>query len=244
MSNLVEEYIERVLVYANRPAAEAEGIRRELRDHLLEKVDELGAAGRPREEAVLLALRTHGKPSEIGYRLRGGFRWVDIRSSGVARGVVAIGPRAVGVFAFGGMACGVVAVGGVACGLVSIGGLALGLLVWGGFALGGIAFGGLALAAVAMGGFAMGLVALGGLAVGAWVPAHGPSAVAHSLYTAADVPPWLKALEGALTVPQYLAGHMVFIMPIYLVALAALIALQMRERRRLTRGNDNWLVDG
>ncbi len=71
---------------------------------------------------------------------------------GVARGVVAIGERAVGLVAVGGMAVGGITLGGLSFGLISLGGIALGLLV----GLGGLAFGG-----VAVGGVAMGLAATG-----------------------------------------------------------------------------------
>jgi tRNA A-37 threonylcarbamoyl transferase component Bud32 len=94
----------------------------------------------------------------------------------VARGIIAIGGRAVGVVAVGGAAfggitmggvsVGVISFGGTAIGLVSIGGLAIGLLAaLGGWAIGGIALGGGAIALVASGGGAVGYYAMGG---GAW----------------------------------------------------------------------------
>jgi len=244
MNSIVERYIDRVLLYANKPEAEAETIRKEMRDHLLQKIEDLCAEGMEREEAVFQALHTHGQPSTIGYRLRGGFPWVDIRSKGTARGVIAIGPRAVGIVAFGGVAVGVVAIGGLAVGVVGIGGLALGLLIWGGLGIGGICFAGLALGAVAMGGMAIGLVAKGGLAVGAWVPPLGPHAVSHSYFTAANVPAWLRSLESVMAGPNFLATHMAIIMPLYGLLLTVMIVLQLRETKRLNGCSDDWLIDG
>ena len=86
----------------------------------------------------------------------------------IARGVIAIGPRAVGGLAIGGRAKGLIAVGGLATGIIAIGGLAVGGLAVGGLTVGlGFAVGGLALGTVAAGGLAVGLgFAVGGLALG------------------------------------------------------------------------------
>jgi predicted Ser/Thr protein kinase len=91
----------------------------------------------------------------------------------VAKGIIAIGEKAVGVLALGGASLGVIALGGAAFGLITMGGCSVGLLVaLGGFALaGGLAVGGMAVAGVvAIGGGAVGYYALGGWAVGvhAW----------------------------------------------------------------------------
>jgi tRNA A-37 threonylcarbamoyl transferase component Bud32 len=86
----------------------------------------------------------------------------------MAKGIIAIGDRAVGVVAIAGAyAVGVVAIGGgFGFGLLSIaGGLALGLLALGGTAAGGMALGGAAVGVVAVGGAAVGYYAIGG---GAW----------------------------------------------------------------------------
>ena len=103
MKSILDRYLDRVLLYANRPESESEGIRQELKDHLLQKVEDLAGNGLPREEAILETLRQHGSPKTIGYKLRGSIPWIDIRSHGTARGVIAIGPRAIGIFAFGGV---------------------------------------------------------------------------------------------------------------------------------------------
>jgi serine/threonine protein kinase len=84
-----------------------------------------------------------------------------------AKGIIAIGQRAIGVLALGGQAFGVIAVGGWSIGIVALGGMSIGLLLAiGGFAVGGIAMGGVSLGVVAIGGLAMGHYALGGLAFG------------------------------------------------------------------------------
>jgi tRNA A-37 threonylcarbamoyl transferase component Bud32 len=95
----------------------------------------------------------------------------------VAKGIIAIGDRAVGVIALGGAALGVIAVGGGAIGLLALGGGAIGLLLaLGGGALGGIAVGGGAAGLVALGGGAAGYIAYGGEAAGYYakgMQAHG-----------------------------------------------------------------------
>jgi hypothetical protein len=53
MKTILDRYIERVLLVANKTGPEAETIRQELRDHLVQKTDDLIAAGTPREEAAL-----------------------------------------------------------------------------------------------------------------------------------------------------------------------------------------------
>ncbi|HAB16347.1 MAG TPA: hypothetical protein DCE44_07840, partial [Verrucomicrobiales bacterium] len=84
-----------------------------------------------------------------------------------ARGILAVGPRALGWFAVGGQARGILAFGGVAAGLFAFGGIAVGGLAIGGLAAGFFSFGGLALALlVASGGIAVGWEAFGGIAVG------------------------------------------------------------------------------
>ncbi len=182
MTSILDRYLDRVLVYANRPQSETDAIRQELRDHLLQKRDDLIKEGLSAEDAQLEALRQHGSPKIIGYKLRAPFPWIDIRSHGTARGVIAIGPRAVGIVAFGGVAVGLFACGGLPLGILSIGGLACGL-----FAMGGLAVGGMTL-----GGLTFGVVATGGLAIGAWVPDAGKGI---SYYTVHTVPPLLHSMS-------------------------------------------------
>jgi hypothetical protein len=244
MKTILDRYLDRVLLYANKSDSESEAIRQELKDHLLQKVDDLAGNGLPREEAILETLRQHGSPKIIGYKLRGPFPWIDIRSYGTARGVIAIGPRAIGIFAFGGFAMGVFAFGGLSVGLFSAGGLALGLLfAWGGFGIGGIVSAGMAVGIVAAGGLALGMVAAGGLAIGAWVPHVGAHAVAHSYYTAQNVPLFLRSLEPWLNTAVSINKYFLIIMPLTTIALLALIFLQYREGKCICT-EDDWLIDG
>ncbi len=245
MKSLIDRYLDRVLIYANKPDSEAEALRQELKDHLLQKVDDLITDGVPREEATLEALRQHGSPKMIGYKLRDPFPWIDVRSHGTARGVIAIGPRAVGIFACGGVAIGVVAFGGAAVGLFSAGGLAVGLLAaWAGLGLGGIVNAGLAVGIVATGGLAIGLVALGGLAIGAWVPSFWSGGEVHRYYTPENVPPFLKSLEPLLNGCTYFDRHVfTFFLPMYLLVIFSLGYVRYREMRRVSV-EDDWLIDG
>ncbi|MEI9998808.1 MAG: permease prefix domain 1-containing protein [Verrucomicrobiota bacterium] len=239
MKSLLDRYLDRVLLVANKTGPEAESIRLELRDHLLQKTDDLLAAGVPREEATLEALRRHGSPRDIGYRLRGPFPWIDIRAKGTARGVIAIGPKAVGIVAVGGWALGVFAFGGLACGLVSVGGFALGLLfVFAGLGIGGITYGGYMIGVVALGGYAVGIVAQGGEAIGLWVP-HADHAISH--YTAANVPPFLKGLARFMQIPQLLDRFPQIVWPLYGLGIFLMGMLLSREGRRIASEED-WIV--
>jgi len=244
MKNILDRYLDRVLIYANKPEAEAEAVRAELKDHLLQKVDDLVKGGLAREDATLEALRQHGSPKVIGYKLRGPFPWIDIRSHGTARGVIAIGPKAVGVFAMGGFAMGIFTFGGFSCGLVSTGGFALGLLfAWGGFGMGGIVSAGMALGLIAAGGMALGVLAVGNPGMGLWVPYgwHRGDAISH--YTSANVPPFLKSLEPVLNAAVSINRYFVFIMPLFMLTLVALQFLLYREGKRV-RAEDDWLIGG
>jgi hypothetical protein len=244
MKSILDHYLDRVLIYANLPERKAEAIRKELNDHLLQKVDDLAKSGLSHEEATLEALHQHGSPKLIGYNLRGAFPWIDIRSQGTARGFIAIGPRAVGIFAFGGFAVGVVACGASSVGLVSAGGLSLGLLcAWAGFGMGGIVAAGFALGIVATGGFAVGAVVDGARSIGAWTPQWGLHAGAISHYTAQNVPAVLKSLEPLLIASVNFSRYFAVITPIYLLACFALTFVQYHEKKRVTSADD-WLIDG
>ena len=86
---------------------------------------------------------------------------------GTARGIIAIGDRAVGLFAMGGLARGVVAIGGQPIGLFAFGGMPVGLIgACGGMAAGLMTWGGMSLGMIASGGFAIGYWAVGGAAGG------------------------------------------------------------------------------
>lgn len=244
MKSILDRYLDRVLIYANKPDAESETVRKELKDHLLQKVEDLVRNGLPPEEAKLEALRQHGSPQVIGYRLRGPFPWIDIRSRGTARGVIAIGPKAIGIFAFGGFAAGIFSFGGFSLGLFSAGGFALGLLfAWGGFSMGGVVSGGIALGIVAVGGMAVGLLAAGGAGVGAWVPHGWNHPGSTSYYTDANVPSYLKSLEPLLNNAIWFTDHFTVVMPVFLFTLIVINFIQYRELRRV-QANDAWLLDG
>jgi serine/threonine-protein kinase len=133
------------------------------------------------EVAELLDQRFTHLHLRLGYEYRSRRTWwglplvhvasgVDPRTGRrrMARGIIAIGERAVGVVALGGTAIGVLALGGAAIGVIALGGGAIGLLLAvGGGAVGGIALGGAAIGGVALGGGALGYYAFGGSALGA-----------------------------------------------------------------------------
>ncbi len=192
MSDKLNKYLDRVMVYANCAEEKATGIRHELEDHLCIKIEELQKAGLQYEEAVSKAIEDHGHPRTVGYALRPHNAWIDIRTHGTARGFIAIGPKAVGIFAFGGQAYGVFTLGAISIGLFSWGGLALALLFsWGGVvaSLLGVAYGGCALAPVASGGVAAGIISTGGAAYGFFVPSGGQI---HSVYTLETLPTFIE----------------------------------------------------
>ena len=241
MSLAVEQYLDRVMVYANRSDEEAGHIRAELADHLEQKIDDQELAGLCREDAVHRALTDLGHPRVVGYGLRPKFPWVDVRLHGTAKGVIAIGPRAVGVVAIGGMAMGLFAFGGMAVGLVSLGGFGIALLGMGGLAFApvGVAYGGIAVGMVAFGGMACGVVAMGGLGIGLWVPSGG---VCYSYYLAENVPAVLRQLDHFMTVKDHAdwvqAGRVWMWGNIaYVAAIAAGLVIQatlmVREDRRV-----------
>jgi len=245
MKNILDRYLDRVLVYANKSKSESESIRKELRDHLLQKVDDLVQTGISREEAMLEALSRHGSPRVVGYGLRGAFPWIDIRSHGTARGVIAIGPKAVGIFAFGGVAVGVVACGTLAVGVFSAGFLAVGLIwAWAFLGMGGIATAFIAIGVVAAGMAAIGLVAGGATALGVWVPNGDPASGLFSHYTAQNVPSYLRSLEPVLNDCTFFGRHAITIfLPAYFLVIFALGYLKYREGKRVSSADD-WLIDG
>jgi hypothetical protein len=242
MSKALEQYLDRVMIYANRTEPEASKIRAELEDHLLKKVADLEAAGMPREDTVFQAIEDHGNPRIVGYGLRPRWnRWVDVRLTGTARGFIAVGPKAVGIIAIGGMAMGLIAFGGLSLGLLSIGGLALGLLFAGGgmaCAPIGLAYGGFAFGVIAIGGFAAGFISAGGVGVGAFVSFAGK---AHSLYSIKDAPMYVKAVCEIIT-SRAAIGLIVWI---FYIPIAILTAVQLwltsRERHRILNADPKLL---
>ncbi len=168
MSLALQTYLDHVMIYANRKPDNAGKIRLELEDHLRQKITELEAKGLPSEDAVLRAIKAHGTVRTVGYGLRKGFPLLDVRTEGTARGVVAIGPRAVGVIAFGNVAVGLFAFGHICLGLLAFGAVALaGSVAVGGASLAPL---GAAVGLAAAGRVACGVIAGGGVAIGLSVP--------------------------------------------------------------------------
>jgi hypothetical protein len=233
MSRAIEKYLDRVMIYANL-GEEAVQVRAELKDHLLEKIDELKTGGLSQEDAAFQAIEDHGHPRTVGYGLRKHFRWIDVRTYGTARGFIAVGPKAVGVIAMGGVAFGLFAFGGLAVGAIAFGGLALAaLLSFGGLsaAVIGFAYGGVALGLIAVGGFACGIIATGGMAIGLIVPDAGASISLLRYY------PWLYdyllvvdsiLISKRLTIFATLAFWIVFV-----IMIPAYSILTGREYRRI-----------
>lgn len=243
MSQAIEKYLDRVMIYANRDDAEAPRIRAELRDHLLAKTEELKEAGVAPEDAVFQAIEDHGDPRKIGYSLRSKWPLLDVRLSGTARGVIAVGPKAVGIFAFGGVAIGVLPVGGLAIGLFPMGGFVLALLFgWGGVAVApvGMAYGGVAMGLVAMGGMACGIVAAGGAAAGLFAGGDSAGLIAGgdsyvSVYTVQTAPEWLLWLANLIPHSATMAIATFAIMAVFFPLLFAGMYLQWREAARIKR---------
>ncbi len=239
MSEILESYLDRVMVYANRPEREAADLRSELRDHLLKKIDDLQEQNLSASDAIYRAVNAHGHPRVVGYGLRRGFPLVDIRTHGTARGVIAIGPKAVGVFAFGGVAVGVFACGGFAVGAVAMGGFSAALVfAFCGVGIATFAYGGMVVGVLAMGGFAAGVVAMGGFAVG--LLAEGGRAV--SFYDMHTAPAFMKALLRLPQSPRLLAWASGLLIPIVLVLVVVTNILSARERRRI-QAVDPWLQE-
>jgi hypothetical protein len=238
MSRAITDYLDRVMVYANRNQQDTVNIRAELEDHILKKVTYFETQGLPREDAIFQALKEYGHPRVVGYGLRPRFPLVDIRAQGVARGVIAIGPRAVGIVAFGGMACGVFSFGGISAGIFSMGGLALSLiLAFGGFAFApaGMAYGGFALGLMAFGGFACGICASGGMAIGLWVAAAGR---AFSQFPASETPAFFRAISQWMLHNQWVVQGAFFAM--FFPLLFAGMWLQSKEMKRIQTADPDF----
>ena len=237
MSQALQKYLDRVLVYANRNETDAVKIRAELEDHLLQKIADLEASGLCREDAVFGAIEDHGHPRTVGYGLRKRFPLVDVRTHGTARGFIAIGPKAVGLIAIGGAAFGLFAFGGFALGLVAFGGFALAaLLSFGGFsvALIGLAYGGFAVGLVAIGGFACGIMASGGFAAGLWVPQGGKII---SYFTSETVPNYLRHFDGLLSGKRLATILWAVCMAILTVVLTTQGLLTKKEYNRIKKAD-------
>ncbi|MEO0415203.1 MAG: permease prefix domain 1-containing protein [Verrucomicrobiota bacterium] len=243
MNKPVEEYIDRVIGCSGQKGEQAEELRDELRDHFDQKIGDLIDSGESSENATFEAIRLAGPPRQVGEQLRPLARWIDIRSHGMARGFIAVGPRAVGVFAFGGLPIGVVAIGGMPIGLLSFGGLALGLfLAIGGLSIGSIASGGFALGGIAIGGLAIGAIAKGGLGVGLLAPKMGSNEVV-SRYTEETAPSWVQGLysiSGSVERVADIAASTLW-MGSVIGALIYLVLVRSFKKKASTPREDDWL---
>ncbi len=235
MSRAIETYLDRVMAYANQTGQKATAIRKELCDHLLEKVDELEARGVPIEDAVFQAVEENGRADVVGHGLRPKFPWIDVRTKGTARGVIAIGPKAIGVFAFGGMAIGVFAIGGLAIGVFGMGGLVLAAL----FGFGSIAVvplgfadAGIGIGLLSASGVAIGVIAGGWVAIGCWAGGD----YVYSLYAAQTAPRSLRWIDWFFPSSGYEQAIFVAVLVCLFLSLqAASLILMARERRRISK---------
>ncbi len=114
-----------------------------------------------------------------------------------AKGIIAIGDRAMGVVALSiNLAVGLISFGGISLGLISYGGVALGLFTFGGLSIGLIAVGGLAIGMAAIGGGALGYYVIGGETLGKFIVSateHSEQAIDFfSRYLRWLLPPYLK----------------------------------------------------
>ncbi len=239
MSRMMDEYLDRVMVYANIEPAEEQAVRRELGDHLNEKIDDLIEGGAKTEDAVYEAIKSHGHPAVIGYGLRR-WRWIDVRSRGTAKGFIAIGPRAVGFIAIGGQALGIIAIGGLAAGLISMAGIGFGLLfAYCGLGMGGIVYSGFAVGVFACGGFSVGLVSRGGFAAG--LLAEG--GMRASVYSLKEAPIFLHWIRNRAATSALGTGLLFLTITVFMFAcLAVSTVMSRREQKRVAVYNP-WQLE-
>ncbi len=96
-----------------------------------------------------------------------------------AKGIFALGNKAVGVVAGGFLSVGVVSFGLISAGLLALGTFSVGVLAFGALAAGVIAFGGASAGWLAFGGSACGMYAVGGAADASHISCGGYSTSAH-----------------------------------------------------------------
>jgi len=243
MNQLIEMYLDRVLALAELPAGRAQDVRQELADHLYSDFEARTGKGEEAQAAALAAIKDMGSPRLVGSRLERPFRWVDVRSQGTARGVIAIGPRAIGVFAFGGVAFGVVAIGGLAAGLLTFSGIGLGLIAWGGVSFGLLtALGGFAIGPVAWGGLVVGVIGIGGLAYGLVCVSSGHS---HAVYPQiSDAPEWIQSMEWLIAIPKFIDEHLVALLSICVIIVIICSGVTLWFQRRWEKEfEQSWLFE-
>ena len=238
MIHRLEIYLDQVLAYAKLPPTDAAKVGNELMDHLLERISDFEKQGATRDDAVFRAIYDHGRPCDVGYGLRPRFPWIDVRLRGTARGVFAVGPRAVGVFA-----CGLASTGVVSCGVVSVGIFSFGVMVLGLIlGMGSVSVGLVSLGLNAVGLIAAGLNSAGVLSAGLntagiWV-FHGLNQVSY--FDGQSVPKWLEELGFVF---GWNASEMAAVFMPLLTFLFAMVAVSIGlvwcEYRRLSNFN-HW----
>ncbi len=234
----ITDYLDRVMLYADRPSGEAAELRAELEDHLLTKATELEAAGMSEVDATFDAIRQTGPADVVGYSLRR-FRWIDVRTKGTAKGFIAIGPKAVGVIACGGAALGVVSFAGAGAGVVTVSGFGLGLfLAFAGLAVApvGVAYGGVSLGLVAIGGLAAGGLALGGAAAG--LVADG--GITATYWTFAEAPHWQQVMVRFISNKWLFRSVTGIFWMLWLFLFAGMVVCQRKETQRIRAGDPEF----
>jgi hypothetical protein len=240
MIHRLEIYLDQVMAYGGLPPAEATTARNELKDHLLARIDDLEAQGATRDDAAFRAIHEHGRPWVVGYGLRPRFPWIDVRVHGTARGVFAVGPKAVGI-----VACGIVSTGVISCGVLSFGVLSLGVIACAMFSsFGIISAGSISLGINAMGLIAAGInsagIVAGGLnSAGLWV-FNGKNVLSY--YDEQSVPRWLQELGFSVSW-NTLETTLAFapILCVWMLLIASALCFARGERRRL-RDSGPWIV--
>lgn len=214
----IEIYIDQVIRHSRRHGATADELRAELRDHLMAAVEHWMSDGATQDDAALRAVYDHGDAQRVGSRLRERTRFVDVAFTGTARGVIAIGPRAIGVVAVGWVAIGIFAVGPVAIGAVSVGVFSLAaMLGWGMVSVSSVAVGFATVGLISQGHFAVGLASCGTWAVGLWVPIEEGVRQRISFYsTEAVAPSMLTNCAVSLT----LRDLALILLPLFVSAIA------------------------
>ena len=231
MSQALEKYLDRIMIYANRTDADAINIREELKDHILKKISDLQEDGLVREDAIFQAIEQHGQPKHVGYGLRKRWSLIDIRTKGTARGFIAVGPKAIGVIAMGGCAVGVITFAGIGLGIISLCGIGFGLIMaFSGIAIApfGIAYGGICLGMVTFGGIAIGVAANGGLSAGMLTAGQG-----ISYFTCDNAPMWLRKLTHLSANGYFIIPFMIFSYTVWIALCIAYGILNRKENNRI-----------
>ena len=150
------------------------------------------------------------RPAGLGfeYKSRRSFRGIPLVHVNLgigrrtARGIIAIGNKAVGVVSLGYLSVGIISMGLLSVGLFASGTFAAGLLAFGAIAAGVLAFGGIALGVVAFGGLAVGVYSMGGAAYASEIAAGG---LAHAKIAIGDDVSGTVEIRQAVSAEQFRA---------------------------------------